>query len=394
MSHGLFKAFAVVSVVLLVLVGFTGPTARAQMKGQMLQAVGAGEGAVSIVAWAGYIERGEADKNYDWVTGFEKATGCKVQVKTAATSDEMVALMNEGGFDLVTASGDASNRLIRGERIQEVNLSLVPSWKTVDPRLQNAPWHTVGGKHFGVPYQWGSNVLMYNTRVFKTPPKSWSVVFVQQRLPDGKSNKGRVEAYDGPIYVADAALYLKYHKPELGIKDPYELTRKQFEASLNLLRQQRKIVNRYWHDAFIQIDDFINEGVVASSSWPFQVNLLKSKKRPIASTIPVEGATGWADTTMLHSEAAHPNCAYMWMEHSLSPKLQGDLAAWFGSVPAVLSACKGNALLGATGCQTNGMGNFGKIAFWKTPVANCATQKECVPYHEWVTNYIAVIGGR
>jgi len=378
---------------MLMLVGSTSPVARAQMKG-MLQSIGAGEGAVSIIAWAGYIERGEADKNYDWVTGFEKASGCKVQVKTAATSDEMVALMNEGGFDLVTASGDASNRLIRGGRVQEVNLSLIPSWKNVDPRLQNAPWHTVGGKHYGVPYQWGSNVLMYNTRVFKTPPKSWSVIFVQQRLPDGKSNKGRVEAYDGPIYVADAALYLKYHKPELGIKDPYELTRKQFEASLNLLRQQRKIVNRYWHDAFIQIDDFVNEGVVASSSWPFQVNLLKSKKQPIASTIPVEGATGWADTTMLHSDAAHPNCAYMWMEHSLNPKLQGDLAAWFGSVPAITSACKGNALLGATGCTTNGMGNFGKIAFWKTPVANCGTQKECVPYHEWVTNYIAVIGGR
>jgi len=392
MRHGL-KVLAVIGVVMLMLVGSTSPVARAQMKG-MLQSIGAGEGAVSIIAWAGYIERGEADKNYDWVTGFEKASGCKVQVKTAATSDEMVALMNEGGFDLVTASGDASNRLIRGGRVQEVNLSLIPSWKNVDPRLQNAPWHTVGGKHYGVPYQWGSNVLMYNTRVFKTPPKSWSVIFVQQRLPDGKSNKGRVEAYDGPIYVADAALYLKYHKPELGIKDPYELTRKQFEASLNLLRQQRKIVNRYWHDAFIQIDDFVNEGVVASSSWPFQVNLLKSKKQPIASTIPVEGATGWADTTMLHSDAAHPNCAYMWMEHSLNPKLQGDLAAWFGSVPAITSACKGNALLGATGCTTNGMGNFGKIAFWKTPVANCGTQKECVPYHEWVTNYIAVIGGR
>jgi len=384
---------AIITMALFVLGGLQSPIVRAQMKGP-LQAIGKGEGAVSIIAWAGYIERGETDKAYDWVTGFERATGCKVQVKTAATSDEMVALMIEGGFDLVTASGDASNRLISGGKVQEVNIALVPSYTTVDPRLQNAPWHTLGGKHYGVPYQWGSNVLMYNTKVFPTPPKSWGVVFVEQKLPDGKSNKGRVEAYDGPIYVADAALYLKYHQPALGIKDPYELTRKQFEASLNLLRQQRKIVNRYWHDAFIQIDDFINEGVVASSSWPFQVNLLQSKKAPIASTIPVEGATGWADTTMMHIDAPHPNCAYRWLEHSLSAKLQGDLAAWFGSVPAVPAACRNNALLGPTGCQVNGMGNFGKIAFWKTPQTRCATQKECVPYHEWVTNYVAVIGGR
>ena len=131
-----------------------------------LQSLGEPEGFVDIVAWAGYIERGETDPAYDWVTGFEEPTGCKVSVKTAATSDEMVALMNEGGFDLVTASGDASLRLIAGKRVQEINTALIPSWGTVDERLQDAPWHTVDGKHYGVPYQWGSNVLMYNTEVF------------------------------------------------------------------------------------------------------------------------------------------------------------------------------------------------------------------------------------
>jgi len=383
---------AVAGVITLVLLIPAAGTALGQ--GKMVQSVGAGEGQLSIIAWAGYIERGETDKNFDWVTAFEKETGCKVRVKTAATSDEMVALMNEGGFDLVTASGDASNRLISGGRVQEVNLSLIPSYNTVDERLRNAPWHTVGGKHYGVPYQWGPNVLMYNTKVFKTPPKSWDVIFREQRLPDGKSNKGRVQAYDGPIYVADAALYLAYHKPALGIKDVYALDRKQFNAALDLLRQQRKIVHRYWHDAFIQIDDFTNEGVVASASWPFQVNLLKAKKMPIASTIPVEGATGWADTTMMHVNAPHPNCAYKWLEHSISLKLQGDLAAWFGSVPAVPAACQGNKLLGPNGCEVNGFKNFHRIRYWKTPVANCGGGRECVPYHEWVTNYIAVIGGR
>lgn len=359
-----------------------------------LRQIGPPEGVVDIVAWPGYIERGQTDPSFDWVTDFEQRTGCKVRVKTAGTSDEMVALMNEGGFDLVTASGDASLRLIAGKRVQEINTALVPSWKKVDPRLQNAPWHTVGGKHYGVPYQWGSNVLMYNTNVFKSPPESWNVVFEQQALADGKSNKGRVQAFDGPIYIADAALYLMSRQPELGIKDPYELTEEQYQAALTLLRGQRKIVNRYWHDPFIQIDDFTNEGVVASSAWPFQVNLLKSKGQPIDSVVPKEGATGWADTTMMHVDAPHPNCAYLWLEHSLNDKLQGDLAAWFGSVPVVLSACKGNTLLGPDGCDVNGLGNFERIRFWKTPVARCATQEQCVPYYRWVTDYIAVLGGR
>lgn len=359
-----------------------------------LQALGAGEGALSIVAWAGYIERGETDKNFDWVTEFEKKTGCMVSVKTAATSDEMVALMNEGGFDLVTASGDASLRLVAGKRVQPINTALIPSWSTIDERLQNAPWHTKDGVHYGTPYVWGPNVLMYNTQAFgDKAPDSWNVVFEEMTLADGKSNKGRVQAYDGPIHVADAANYLMFHKPELGIKDPFELNEDQYKAALDLLRVQRTLVSRYWHDAFIQIDDFKNEGVVASGSWPFQVNLLKADQ-PIASVFPKEGVTGWADTTMLHAESEHPNCAYMWMEHSLSPKVQGDVSAWFGTVPSVPAACKGNALLTDEGCTRNGFENFEQIKFWKTPVSKCESQGECVPYHRWVSDYIGVIGGR
>lgn len=369
--------------------------ATAAVAQEPLKELGAGEGEVSIVAWAGYIERGETDKNYDWVTEFEKKTGCMVSVKTAATSDEMVALMNEGGFDLVTASGDASLRLVAGKRVQPINTDLIPSWKTVDERLQNAPWHTSKGVHYGTPYLWGPNVLMYNTEAFKgEAPKSWKVVFEEMTLPDGKSNKGRVQAYDGPIHVADAAMYLMAHKPDLGIKDPYELNEDQYKAALDLLRTQRTLVGRYWHDAMIQIDDFKNEGVVASGSWPFQVNLMQAEKQPIASTFPEEGVTGWSDTTMLHADSEHPNCAYMWMEHSLSPKVQGDAAAWFGAVPSVPAACKGNALLTDEGCKSNGFENFDKISFWKTPTSRCETQGECVPYHRWVSDYIGVIGGR
>ena len=366
--------------------------AGAASAAEMMKEVGPGEGQLDIVAWPGYIERGETDKGYDWVTDFEKESGCKVTVKTAGTSDEMVTLMNQGGFDLVTASGDASLRLVAGKTVQPVNVDLIPSWKTVDERLQNGPWHTVDGVHYGVPYQWGPNVLAYNTNVFKEAPKSWSVVFEDQGLSDGKSNKGRVQAYDGPIYIADAALYLMKKKPELGIKNPYELNKDQYAAVVDLLKAQRALVGRYWHDANVQVDDFKNEGVVASSSWPFQVNLLQADKRPIASTVPEEGATGWADTTMMHASAKHPNCAYKWLEHSLNPKVQGDVAAWFGSVPAVPSACKGNALLTDAGCSTNGFDNFDKIWFWRTPTAKCEQEGNCVPYSQWAKDFIAILG--
>jgi putative spermidine/putrescine transport system substrate-binding protein len=372
------------------------------------------EGALDIIAWPGYIERGESDKAYDWVSQFEAETGCKVTVKTAATSDEMVALMASGGappsppgdaswppagkapYDLVTASGDASLRLIRGGTVQPIGLDRVPSYSTIDPRLQQASWHTVDGKHWGVPYQWGPNVLMYNTKAFaKKPPTSWSVVFEAQKLPDGKPNKGRIQAYDGPIYLADAALYLMAKKPELGIEDPYELNEAQYAAVLDLLRGQRPLVQRYWHDANVQVQDFQNEGIVASGSWPFQANTLLANKADIATVVPEEGATGWADTTMLAAGAPHPNCAYKWLEWSISPKVQGDVAAWFGSNPVVPKACEGNELLGPDGCAKNGIENFDKIKFWRTPEAKCASNPEgCVPYSRWVSDYVAIIGGK
>jgi putative spermidine/putrescine transport system substrate-binding protein len=236
---------------------------------------------------------------------------------------------------------------------------------------------------------------MYNTTVFKTAPTSWNVLFEARNFPDGKPNKGRIQAYDGPIYIADAALYLMSTKPELGIKDPYELNEAQYNAALDLLRKQHPLVQRYWHDANVQVQDFTNEGVVASSSWPFQVNTLVANKQPIASTVPEEGATGWADTTMMHAQAKHPNCAYKWMEWSINTKVQGDVAAWFGSLPVVPAACSSSDLLGPEGCKTNGFGNFEKIHFWRTPEAKCATQGDaCVPYSRWATDYVAIMGGR
>ncbi len=371
-----------------------GATLAGTAKADMMQKLGAGEGEVAIVAWAGYIERGETDPNYDWVTAFEKETGCKVTVKIAGSSDEMVSLMNGGGFDLVTASGDATLRLIAGGTVQEINTGLVPSWSGVDPRLQGGAWYTVDGKHYGTPYQWGPNVLMYNTSVFKSPPTSWDVVFKEQTLPDGKSNKGRVQAYYGPIYIADAALYLKAHDPSLGITDPYFLTQPQFDAAVALLKGQREIVQKYWSDYTVQTEDFKSEGVVASTSWPLQVNLLKGENQPIDSTVPEEGTTGWADTTMMATSAPHPNCAYLWIEHSLHPDVQASVASWFGSVPVVPAACKGQAILGDEGCKANGVELFDKIAFWKTPIADCGDGKTCVPYKDWTAAYLAIQSGQ
>jgi putative spermidine/putrescine transport system substrate-binding protein len=350
------------------------------------------EGQVNIVAWPGYIERGATDRNYDWVTPFEADTGCKVTVKTVGTADEMLAVLAEGGYDLATASTDAALRLIRGGIVQPLDLERVPSFINVDARLQQADWHFVDGRHYGTPWQWGPNVLLYDPKAFPVPPASWAVVFEERRLADGRSNKGRVQAYDGPAYIADAAVYLMAKRPDLGIESPYELNEQQYAAVLELLRQQRPLVQRYWHDANVAMQEFTSGSAVASGSRQMLVRTRVANPQPIASVLPAEGATGWADTTMLAAKATHPNCAYKWLEWSLNARVQGDVAAWFGSVPAVPAACEGNLLLGDQGCAANGFDAFGKIHFWREQDARCGTGA-CIPSSRWATDYAAIRAG-
>jgi putative spermidine/putrescine transport system substrate-binding protein len=358
-----------------------------------LQELGNGEGRLDIIAWAGDIESGENDVRYDWVTNFEKETGCQAHVKVASSSDEMVMLMNQGGYDLVTAAGDASTRLINSGKVQPINTNLLPSWNSIDPRFKDASWHTVNDIHYGTPFIWNTSRLMYNSNVFSTPPGEWDVLFEEQILPDGISNMGRIQAYEGPIAIADAALYLMKTRPELGISDPYELDRQQFGEAIRVLRDQRNLVSGYWPDATGHISSFVQEGNAVSLAWPYQIAMIQRLGLPVDSVIPEGGVTGRADTFMLHSDAEHPNCAYMWMEHILDPKVQGDAAEWTGSNPSVPAGCEANALLGENGCNLNGYNDFNDVYFWKTPVEDCGDgNHNCVPYSDWVTAYIAVIG--
>ena len=137
--------------------GFTAPELPA------LDKLGTPEGEVNIVAWAGYVEDGSTDKAVDWVTPFEAETGCEVNVKVGATSDEMVSLIKTGQYDVVSASGDASLRLIAGGDVEPVNTSLVPNYADVFESLKKQPWNSVDGVEYGVPHGRGANLLMYRT---------------------------------------------------------------------------------------------------------------------------------------------------------------------------------------------------------------------------------------
>jgi putative spermidine/putrescine transport system substrate-binding protein len=363
------------------------------------QSIGKGEGELNLVNWAGYVEDGtDYGPKYDWVTPFEKQTGCQVSYKEAGTSDEMVKLMRTGEYDGVSASGNATARLQAGGDVAPVNVDLVPNYKDIFPALKDQPYNTFDGVHYGIPHARGANVLIWNTDAVKPAPTSWDVM-----LDPNKASQyaGKISAYDDPIYIADAAVYLKAHQPDLGIENPYELDEDQFNAAVDLLKQQRPNVGEYWSSATKQIQAFTNGDDQVGTTWQYQYFILKGDGQPVATSgesqgfTPDEGATGWSDTWMISSEAAHPNCMYEWMNWVVSPKVQAQIAEFFGEAPANRKAC--DFTTDPNFCDKYHAGDeafWNRVYFWNTPLADCGDDRGdvCKDYNDWVSAWTEVKG--
>ena len=351
--------------------------------------IGKGEGRLNLIEWPAYSDPSFAKR-------FEQQSGCKIHRKDAGSSSEMVALMHTGGgggggqYDLVSASGDASLRLIVGKDVKPVNVGLIPSWKQFIPIFKSPAHNTVKGVHYGVSVQWGPNTLMYNTKKVKPAPTGWSALY-------SNKYKGKITVPNNPIQIADGALYLMETKPSLGIKDPYELTRSQLAAVVSLLKKQKPLIKKYWNSATDEINLFKGGDAVIGASWPYQTLTLQAAKQPIKELIPRYGATGWADTWMLAAKAPHPNCAYMWMKYVTTPQVEAKQALVFGETPVNPKACPYMNKIQKGSCAkyhlNQPLGFYKKIHFWKTPIPDCGNgQRNCMDNNAWQRAWTQITG--
>ncbi len=355
------------------------------------QSIGAGEGAVSILAWPGYAENGSNDKTVDWVTPFEKATGCKATVKTFGTSDDAFQLFHSGDYDVVSASGDSSLRSVANGDATPINTKLLTNYNDLWSNLRGQRWNTVNGVVYGVPHGWGANLLMYNAAVVNPAPTSWGAVF-----DPNTPYKGKVTAYDSPIYIADAALYLSKTKPDLKITDPYALDDTQFNAAVDLLKQQKKTVGEYWSDYLKEQEAFTKASTVIGTTWQVITNLVQADKASpkVNAIIPTEGSTAWSDSWMVRTNAKHPNCAYQWLNWITKPDIQAQVAEWFGEAPANLKACSlTTAKDHCTVYHADDAAFYAQLHFWTTPTAKCLdgrTDVQCKAYADWAAAWDAI----
>lgn len=344
------------------------------------------EGQVSILAWPGYVEDGSNDPSVDWVSGFEDETGCQVTSKTYGTSDEAFNLMKSGDYDVVAASGDASLRLVAAGDVAPVNTDLLKNYDGIFDFLKMQSWNSVDGVSYGIPHGYGANLLMYNTDVFPDGLDSWSAVF-----DDAAANSGKVTAYDSPIYIADAAVYLMATKPELGIENPYALDETQLAAAVDLLKAQRQHIGEYWSDYLKEIQAFETGDSVVGTTWQVIQNSITTGNTEVV--LPKEGTTGWSDTWMIGSKAAHPNCAYAWLDWIASPEVNAQATGWFGEAPSSEAACDFRE-----DCEAYHAGDAdyaSQIWYWSTPIADCLdgrTDVECTDYAAWTTAWQEIKG--
>lgn len=359
--------------------------------GQTIDEIGEGEGALNLVIWTGYAERGENDATYDWVTPFEEETGCIVTTQDMSDSNNGVSLIQSGEYDGISASGDATTRLIASDLAAPINTDVFENYDAVFDSLKDLPHNTVDGVNYGVPHGRGANVLAWNTETVTDAPTSWDVIWEQ-----GADYAGDISIYDSSIFIADAALHLMSAQPDLGIEDPYQLTQEQFDAAIALLEDLDANDPLYWGTAADQIASFDSGDVTVGTTWQYQVNNITGAT--VESTLPDEGSTGWSDTWMMYSEAEHPNCMLMWMDHMMSPEASAQATVWFGEAPTSEAACEAAEELSPGHCETfhaTDEAYFDRVHYWATPQEDCADDDDattCVTQEDWVNAWTTLRG--
>lgn len=348
------------------------------------------EDRLDLIAYPGYAESGSNDPDVDWVTPFERTTGCNVRVRVARSATEMIDLVVRGGYDGLSASGDIAHVLTGGREVAPLNTDLVPGYAHVYPALKGARWYTIRGQPYGVPHGRGPTLLLWRQDLVRPAPRSWRVLWdVDTRYA------GRFSVLDSPMTIAEAALELKATSPELGIRDVYELDGRQFRAAVRLAARQAPLVGVYSLDETKELADFTGGNVVVGTARSRIARLLEADQVPVATVLPDEGATGRADVWMLLSRARHPGCMYRWLDWILSPWANAAAAQHLGEAPATPLACGFTRDPGY--CDRVHAGDeeyWRRVAYWKTPQHDCgdARGEACVDWFEWLEAWGLVRG--
>jgi len=267
------------------------------------------EESLSLLVWEGY-----ADPSF--VHAFEEAHHCKVSASYMGSSDDLVAKLRGGSasnYDVISPSSDVAASIARTSLAEPLDLSRLPTYSQLSPRLRDLPLVKYNGQTFGVPFMWGPNPLLYDTTVFSQPPDSWSIFW-------DKKYQGKIAVWDDLSTLYMAAQLLGYDHP-----DPshlYNLSDPELDAVKQKLLALKPNVRKLWSTGGELTNLFENHEIVLAMGWPLMTNQLRQANFPIGETIPKENTTGWIDHLMITKASSHKELAYAFLEYMIQAQTQ------------------------------------------------------------------------
>ncbi len=337
-----------------------------------------------ILSLPGLIEVGENDSDVDWVSAFEGATGCRIDILTETESKAVEKRLSHETVDLLLIPADWGEALRALGLTKDIAIDQIPRFDLIDPGLMRPPFRPKSGMVAGIPLHWAPWLMMYDRNQYPSPPQTLTDLYqVAGNHIARPSVWGRSQA------LGFAAMALADISPELGIEDPYALTEVQYQAALNLIRRQYDNGIVEWTNSDQQLGHFLLRQTDIGLTWPLQVETMKAKSRPIAAGIPLGRKPAWRDGMFIPAKSSHQTCAYRYINYLLSEKVNGDLTAWYGSIPVIPSICTSHPKLGESLCNERGSALASEVIFQRSPDAACADsgRKDCVSSARWQMDF-------
>lgn len=272
----------------------------------------AAAGELAFLGWEGY-----ADQSY--VAEFEQASGCKVTATYVGSNDDFAPKLAAGGgvYDLVSASADAAGVLVAAGLVEPLDLSRIERFNEIYELFRSAKVLNSDGQVWGVPLTWGSIPLMYRTDKITEEPDSYAALWDERY-------KGRVSLWDDKSAIFNTARLLGYD-------NVYDLTDEQLEAVKAKLIEGKPQLRKYWTTAGELINLYASGEVWISNTWGgFQVAELQKQGIPVKEFLPKEKADGWVDNWMIVKGSPNADCAYAYINFTLSPRGQCGISTVTG----------------------------------------------------------------
>ena len=337
------------------------------------------------MAWPGYVESGLTDPLIDWVTPFEEETGCQVTFIPYSNSEEAISLTKNANFDIVATSSDVLDEFINQDLIQRINTNLLANYSDIYEDLRKPNWATIDGKTYAVAQGRSFNSFIYQPEKF-TESLNSSEIFWQK--PEIVANP---IAYDLPMYIADAALYLSRAEPTLNIKNIYALDEDQFFATIEFIKSQNNLGLNKYEDSIIAKKLIESNDFSTGLAWQSIYSELKNQGQSLEYFVPSYGTTGWVNSWVIMKNVQNINCAYKWIDWVTSQSVNASISYWFGEAPANSLSC--DLIFDKEHCnkfEADNLNFWSKVQYWRSPQTNCLdgrTDVKCVPLDEWITTW-------